>query len=176
MLPQVPIEFDVVAMRVRSHSSAPWPRPLPAADVSTGSSLTHVGRPSGYQRSAANRGKTCKNAGGHNRGRLVDSNEETCKRFEAFPRPYLACDVRWKCPPCKQGILCMRALLWLASMLGAEVVASRSLLVFRTRSRHTLDFKPAAIFDLPLLEFAALEPAATLTPASEDAQLSLIHI
>ena len=66
-----------------------------------------------------------------------------------------------------------RALLWLASMLGA-VVASRSLLVFRTRSRHTLDFKPAAIFDLPLLEFAALEPAATLTPASEDAQCTWV--
>ena len=59
-------------------------------------------------------------------------------------------------------------------MLGAGVVASRSLLVFRTRSRHTLDFKPAAIFDLPLLEFAALEPAATLTPASEDAQCTWV--
>jgi len=68
----------------------------------------------------------------------------------------------------------LHALLWLASMLGAGVVASRSLLVFRTRSRHTLDFKPAAIFDLPLLEFAALEPAATLTPASEDAQCTWV--
>ena len=59
-------------------------------------------------------------------------------------------------------------------MLGAGVVASRSLLVFRTRSRHTLDFKPVATFDLPLLEFAALEPAATLTPASEDAQCTWV--
>ena len=59
------------------------------------------------------------------------------------------------------------------SMLGVGV-ASRSLLVFRTRSRHTLDFKPAATFDLPLLEFAALEPAATLTPASEDAQCTWV--
>ena len=58
-------------------------------------------------------------------------------------------------------------------MLGVGV-ASRSLLVFRTRSRHTLDFKPAATFDLPLLEFAALEPAATLTPASEDAQCTWV--
>ena len=53
------------------------------------------------------------------------------------------------------------------------VLSSRDLLVFRTRSRHTLDFKPAT-FDLPLLEFAALEPAATLTPASEDAQCTWV--
>jgi hypothetical protein len=60
-------------------------------------------------------------------------------------------------------------------MLAVEVVASsRSLLVFRTRSRHTLDFKPIATFDLPLLEFAALEPAATLTRASEDAQCTWV--
>eukprot|EP00964_Phaeocystis_antarctica_P001930 scaffold1007_cov61-Phaeocystis_antarctica.AAC.1 len=60
-------------------------------------------------------------------------------------------------------------------MLGVGAgAASRSLLVFRTRSRHTLDFKPAATFDLPLLEFAALEPTATLTPVSEDAQCTWV--
>ena len=46
----------------------------------------------------------------------------------------------------------------------------RHLVVFRTRSRHTFSFAPAAVFDLPLLELQALAPEATLTAASEDLQ------
>ncbi len=42
--------------------------------------------------------------------------------------------------------------------------AARSLLVFRRRSRHTLDFdSQQATFDLPLLEFCELQPEARLS-------------
>ena len=46
----------------------------------------------------------------------------------------------------------------------------RHLVVFRTRSRHTFSFAPAAVFDLPLLELQALAPEVTLTAVSGDHQ------
>ena len=47
----------------------------------------------------------------------------------------------------------------------------RHLVVFRTRSRHTFSFAPAAVFDLPLLELQALAPDATLSLALIASQL-----